>query len=331
LAGAGENVAELPCWDWVLRCQHRQVHPYTGAAAGGWAWTDLSGGVPDADDTSGALIALASYASQTPARSDSLTQAARQGVNWLLDVQNGDGGWPTFCRGWGKLPFDRSGSDLTAHALRAIAVWRKPLVESGADHERAALETRFDRAIEKGFVYLAGQQRPEGSWIPLWFGNQHTCDESNPIYGTSRVLLAYRDLGRLDTAVARKGLDWLSTAQNKDGGWGGRCEHQGKKHKCYSSVEETALAAETLVSCGRAAAHERSATQGLEWLINAVQANRHHESSPIGFYFAKLWYYEKLYPLIFTTAALGQAVRRLPPRPVSLPAVEATVEARVAK
>ena len=23
--------------------------------------------------------------------------------------------WPTFCRGWGRLPFDRSGSDLTAH------------------------------------------------------------------------------------------------------------------------------------------------------------------------------------------------------------------------
>jgi squalene-hopene/tetraprenyl-beta-curcumene cyclase len=27
--------------------------------------------------------------------------------------------------------------------------------------------------------------------------------------------------------------------------------------------------------------------------------------SPIGLYFAKLWYYEKLYPLIFTVASLG--------------------------
>jgi len=26
--------------------------------------------------------------------------------------------------------------------------------------------------------------------------------------------------------------------------------------------------------------------------------------SPIGFYFAKLWYYEKLYPMIFATGAL---------------------------
>ena len=31
---------------------------YTNAASGGWAWTDLPGGVPDADDTSGALLAL---------------------------------------------------------------------------------------------------------------------------------------------------------------------------------------------------------------------------------------------------------------------------------
>ena len=28
--------------------------------------------------------------------------------------------------------------------------------------------------------------------------------------------------------------------------------------------------------------------------------------SPIGFYFAALWYYERLYPLIFTATALGR-------------------------
>jgi squalene-hopene/tetraprenyl-beta-curcumene cyclase len=43
--------------------------------------------------------------------------------------------------------------------------------------------------------------------------------------------------------------------------------------------------------------------------VEAVEANRHHDASPIGFYFAKLWYYEKLYPLLFTLAALSQARR----------------------
>ena len=37
----------------------QQVHPLTGAEPGGWGWTDLSGAVPDADDTAAALLALA--------------------------------------------------------------------------------------------------------------------------------------------------------------------------------------------------------------------------------------------------------------------------------
>ena len=45
----------------------------------------------------------------------------------------------------------------------------------------------------------------------------------------------------------------------------------------------------------------------------AVFTRRHWENSPIGFYFAKLWYYERLYPLVFTVAALGHAVRHCSP------------------
>ena len=48
---------------------------------------------------------------------------------------------------------------------------------------------------------------------------------------------------------------------------------------------------------------------GNHWLVEAVESGRFREPSPIGFYFAKLWYYEKLYPLIFTVAALGRAQR----------------------
>ncbi|MFO0796557.1 MAG: hypothetical protein U0804_03710 [Gemmataceae bacterium] len=47
----------------------------------------------------------------------------------------------------------------------------------------------------------------------------------------------------------------------------------------------------------------------MAWLVEAVETGRFREASPIGFYFAKLWYFEKLYPLIFTVAALGRAAR----------------------
>ena len=43
---------------WIEGLQMTEWHPYTHSPPGGWAWTPLSGGVPDADDTSGALIAL---------------------------------------------------------------------------------------------------------------------------------------------------------------------------------------------------------------------------------------------------------------------------------
>ena len=47
-----------PIAAWLMDQQYRGVHPFTGAAPGGWAWTDLPGGMPDADDTAGALVAL---------------------------------------------------------------------------------------------------------------------------------------------------------------------------------------------------------------------------------------------------------------------------------
>ena len=43
---------------WLLDQHYKEVHPFTNAAPGGWAWTDLPGGVPDADDTSGAMLAV---------------------------------------------------------------------------------------------------------------------------------------------------------------------------------------------------------------------------------------------------------------------------------
>lgn len=75
-------------------------HPFTHAAPGAWAWTPMSGGVPDADDTSGALLALRRLGDPDP----ETIAAASQGVRWLLGVQNRDGGIPTFCRGLAPFP-----------------------------------------------------------------------------------------------------------------------------------------------------------------------------------------------------------------------------------
>lgn len=284
-----DNQAHLR--QWLLQQQHRQRHPYTGVRPGGWAWTDLSGGVPDCDDTSSAILALGHLLGH-PSPSPGELELARQ---WLCQLQNRDGGFPTFCRGWGKLPFDRSGPDLTAHALRALRLWHST---------GESVHSQLEQVIDRAWSYLCRCQQADGSWRPLWFGNENAPDETNPVYGTCRVLAAYRDWGRDATTECRRGVEYLLRAQNSDGGWGGAAG-------CPSSVEETALCVEILLDLARSAPERQSAERGLTWLVEAVESERFRQASPIGLYFARLWYYEKLYPLIFSLAALGKAVQQL--------------------
>ncbi|MGO8691422.1 MAG: prenyltransferase/squalene oxidase repeat-containing protein [Thermoguttaceae bacterium] len=301
LAAATGDVGALGCVDWLLQAQQQEVHPFTRSAPGGWGWSDAAGAVPDADDTAAALLALKVLAeSSGDAHPGRITAAAAEGIRWLLDLQNEDGGWPTFCRGWGALPFDRSGCDLTAHALRALHAW-----------EQAETAGRAGEAVERGLAYLAAQQRGDGSWVPLWFGNEHFPEEENPVYGTARVLLAYRDLGLMETGPARRGVQWLAGHTDPGGGWGGG--PGGDSAAGGPSIEETALAVEALLAAPESPAVNAALEEGLAWLVAAVHGGRHREAAPIGFYFAKLWYYEKLYPLLFAVAALGQAIRRSPP------------------
>ncbi|MDF1667939.1 MAG: prenyltransferase/squalene oxidase repeat-containing protein [Planctomycetota bacterium] len=276
---------------WLLDQQYRVRHPYTDAPPGGWAWTDLPGGVPDADDTAGALIAL----TKLGPIDDIAIESASAGIHWLMGLQNGDGGIATFCRGWGKLPFDRSSQDLTAHALLAWSHWQDKLAP--------ALKQRVQKAVTKGLRFLQKQQAPSGSFVPLWFGNQYLEVEENPVYGTGRVLLAlnqYRDHTGV-TSMIEKAENWLLSVQNPDGGWGGGTGTP-------SSLEESALALDGLASNPKPSdAMNEAMKKVISWIHSATKNGTKIEASPIGFYFAKLWYFERLYPHSFLVSALGRA------------------------
>lgn len=314
---------------WLLAQQYKTIHPYTMAQPGGWSWTPLSGGVPDADDTPGAMLALRAFSNakiqidtepisrESGGTSAHLTKCASAAARWLLGLQNRDGGIPTFCKGWGTLPFDRSNPDITAHSIRAWLAWFA--------HCEPELQRDLRVGVRRAMVFLSKCQLEDGAWIPLWFGNQHVAEERNYTYGTSRVLLAWIAARNVDWLHESKefdiddriskALNWLCGAQGSDGSWGGGVKTQG-------SIEETALAIEAVAAAIESMKlrqehpHSLSVSQleeacqrAIQWLISATEQGTCFPPSPIGFYFAKLWYYEKHYPLVYCLAAVERLCR----------------------
>lgn len=262
--------------------QFKYKHPFTGAIPGGWGWTGLPGAVPDADDTSAALVAL--HYLDKGICSDEVCN----GIRWLLALQNSDGGEPTFCKGWGKLPFDRSSPDISAHTLKAFMLWRDTLPSS--------LKAEVDKSSRRIIKWLASAQDTDGSWTPLWFGDQDADDEKSPVYGTA---VAVEHLSYCKTTIARdlaaKGIDFLRNSQNADGGWGGK---KGVKSKIIiTSRVVTALVDNSVKG--------KEIDTGIKFIrdafANGIDAT---PREPIGLYFARLWYSNKLYGVYFPLLAL---------------------------
>ena len=258
-------------------------HPFTGAKAGGWGWTNLSGSVPDGDDTSGALVALHALLD------GKYVDEVGAGIDWLIDLQNKDGGMPTFCRGWGKLPFDRSTPDITAHAILAMSLWVNSLPESQ--------KSRCRKSISRMTSWLEKAMTKEGSWNPLWFGDQDADDEKNAVYGAATIIDYLKSSGLGIQLPVTQALRFLLDSQNPDGGWGG---NKGVKSK----VTLTAKAIGAL-------SHFRPDTneairRGIDYLYKRYEMGTLYDREPIGLYFSRLWYSEELYNITYLISALRQ-------------------------
>jgi squalene-hopene/tetraprenyl-beta-curcumene cyclase len=175
---------------------------------GGWSFEFDNVWYPDTDDTAEVLLALlrAGLPPEHP--------AIRRGVDWLLAMQSGNGGWGAFDvdndrRVMTQLPvcdfgevIDPPTEDVTAHVVEA-------LVHCGVDAAHPA--------VRRGVAYLLREQRADGSWWGRW-GVNH-------VYGTGAVLPALAAAGQdMGAPPARRAVDWLARHQNDDGGWGERVE-----------------------------------------------------------------------------------------------------------
>ena len=218
-----------------------------------------------------------------------------KGIEWLLDLQNNDGGMPTFCKGWGKLPFDRSSADISAHAFLAFSLWKEVLPP--------ALKARTERGALRLLAWMDAALSAEGSWTPLWFGDQDAADEKSPVYGTATAvdyLLAAGDPKAL--ALATKGLAYLQRVQNADGGWGGAA----------GVTSKVTLTAKVLGAMAASANPDEALMErALDFLYEAYKRGALFSREPIGLYFSRLWYSEELYSLTFVLAALKKVRKYL--------------------
>lgn len=201
---------EIETWgDWRTKSR-------SDAPGGAWCFYYRNDFYPDCDDTAAVLALLCRVRGETRDLEKRRREAATRAVNWLLGMQNPDGGWGAFDRCCNReiltaIPFadhnamiDPSTPDVSSRVVRA-------LLEAGLDPA--------GEAVGRGVRYLLGQQERDGSWSGRWGANH--------IYGTWLALGTLAPLAsapgggpeRLAEAGSRA-ASWLLRFQNEDGGWG---------------------------------------------------------------------------------------------------------------
>ena len=176
------------------------------AEPGGWAFEFRNDFYPDVDDTAFVLMALQRVKYPDAKRMEG---AIRRGIQWLLSMQNRDGGWGAFDRDNDhkflcNIPFadhnamiDPSTADVTARVVECLGRFGWP-----AEHP----------AIQRAVKFLLKDQSDDGSWFGRWGVNY--------IYGTSGVLRALETVSLTARDYCQRAVIWLRTVQKADGSFG---------------------------------------------------------------------------------------------------------------
>ncbi len=205
-----DHAALVKAADWMLSKQVLGPGDWQvknkDAEPGGWAFEFRNDFYPDVDDTAFVLMALQRVKYADPTRMEG---AIRRGIQWLLSMQNRDGGWGAFDRDNNKtflcnIPFadhnamiDPSTADVTARVVECLGRFGWP-----AEHP----------AIQRAVKFLMKDQCNDGSWFGRW--------GVNFIYGTSGVLRALETVSLTTREYCQRAVTWLRNVQKADGSFG---------------------------------------------------------------------------------------------------------------
>jgi squalene-hopene/tetraprenyl-beta-curcumene cyclase len=227
----------------------------------GWHFQFNNAFYPDLDDSAMVILALC----RSPLAHDPAVLAAtRRGVEWLLAMQNRDGGWAAYDididnQVLTQLPFadhnamlDPSCADITARVLELLGT-----LGYRSDHPQVA------RAID----YLLRTQEPDGCWYGRWGVNY--------IYGTWQVLQGLKTLDfPMESAVVRNAVRWLEAVQQPSGGWGESpesYENPAQRGIGVPTASQTAWATLGLIAAGQATGE--AARRGIDYLVRTQNAD----------------------------------------------------------
>ncbi|RAL26885.1 prenyltransferase/squalene oxidase repeat-containing protein [Thermoflavimicrobium daqui] len=262
-----------------------------GICPGGWGFSRYNTINPDIDDTGACLRVIAPAVMK-----GKYEESWNRGVNWLLSMQNRDGGWSAFEKNTNKmwlylLPYDDTESilgdpstaDLTGRALEFLGNYLG--------------WSSYHFAVRQGVDWLARHQQFDGSWYGRW-GISY-------IYGTWAALtgLAAVQFPRGHPMV-EKAVEWLKSIQNQDGGWGESCQSQ-IEHRYIplqaSTPSQTAWALDALI-----AYHDKPTPEikkGVQCLLELLEKDSWEISYPTGAGLAGQFYiyyhsYNHIWPLV---------------------------------